>query len=311
MANYFIIGGDGKQYGPVTDDDVRKWIAEGRLNALSQAKGEGDAEFRELAQFPEFAAAFAPSAVPGTIGPIKTSTDFLERDYELDLGGCISRGYQLLKDNFSLLFLTALVYAGIEGLIAGLGVIPKVGPIFTIGNLVIAGPLLGGVYLISLRALRGQPAEVGDIFTGFRQCFIQLFLGHLVPALLIGLSIVPIIIVAVVVIAGAGLAHNLALMLILIPVGLLGLIPAIYLQACWAFTLPLIIDKQMDFGAAMKASFKMVRKHWWQVFGLILLTDLVNLLGALMLLIGLLFTVPITLAALMYAYETIFGAEKN
>jgi uncharacterized membrane protein len=311
MANYFIIGGDGKQYGPVTDEDVHKWIAEGRLNVLSQAKGEGDAEFRPLAQFPEFATAFAPAAVPGTIGPIKSSTDFLERDYELDLGGCISRGYQLLKDNFSLLFLTALVYAGIEGLIAGLGVIPKVGPIFSIGNLVIAGPLLGGVYLISLRALRGQSVEVGDIFTGFRQCFGQLFLGHLVPALLIGLSIVPIIIVAVVVIAGTALAHNLAMLLILIPVGLLGLIPAIFLQTCWVFTLPLIIDKQMDFGAAMKASFKMVRKHWWQVFGLILLTGLVNLLGALMLLIGLLFTVPITLAALMYAYETIFGAEKN
>lgn len=311
MANYFIIGGDGKQYGPVTDEDVRKWIAEGRLNVLSQAKGEGDAEFRPLAQFPEFAAAFAPQSVPGTIGPIKSSTDFLERDYELDLGGCISRGYQLLKDNFSLLFLTALAYAGIEGLIAGLGAIPHVGPIFTIGNLVIAGPLLGGVYLISLRALRGQSAEVGDIFTGFRQCFGQLFLGHLVPALLIGLSVVPIIIVTVVVIAGAGLAHNLTMLLILIPVFLLGLIPAIFLQTCWAFTLPLIIDKQMDFGAAMKASFKMVRKHWWQVFGLILLTGLVNLLGVLMLLIGLLFTVPITLAALMYAYETIFGAEKD
>ena len=55
MANYFIIGGDGKEYGPVTDADVRLWIAEGRLNAQSLAKGEGDAEFRALAQFPEFA----------------------------------------------------------------------------------------------------------------------------------------------------------------------------------------------------------------------------------------------------------------
>jgi hypothetical protein len=68
MANYFIIGGDGKQYGPVTDADVNQWITEGRLNALSQAKGEGDAEFRPLAQFPEFAATLAPqTAAPATI----------------------------------------------------------------------------------------------------------------------------------------------------------------------------------------------------------------------------------------------------
>lgn len=52
---YFIIGGDGKEYGPVTDADIRKWIAEGRLNQQSLAKAESDAEFRPLATFPEFA----------------------------------------------------------------------------------------------------------------------------------------------------------------------------------------------------------------------------------------------------------------
>jgi uncharacterized membrane protein YuzA (DUF378 family) len=70
MANYSIIGGDGKQYGPVTDADVNQWIAEGRLNAQSLAKSEGDAEFRPLAQFPEFAATLAPQAVPDKIAPI-------------------------------------------------------------------------------------------------------------------------------------------------------------------------------------------------------------------------------------------------
>ena len=50
-----IIGGDGKEYGPVSDADVRQWIAEGRLSAESRVKAESDAEFRALAQFPEFA----------------------------------------------------------------------------------------------------------------------------------------------------------------------------------------------------------------------------------------------------------------
>jgi hypothetical protein len=69
MANYLIIGGDGKEYGPVTDADVRQWLAEGRLNAQSQAKAESDAEFRALAQFPEFASAFASEK----IAPILTT----------------------------------------------------------------------------------------------------------------------------------------------------------------------------------------------------------------------------------------------
>ena len=70
MANYLIIGGDGKEYGPVTSADVRQWLAEGRLNAQSLAKAESDADFRALAQFPEFADAFAapaPGRAPGTV----------------------------------------------------------------------------------------------------------------------------------------------------------------------------------------------------------------------------------------------------
>jgi uncharacterized protein DUF4339 len=72
MANYTIIGGDGKQYGPITGDDLRKWISEGRLNAQSLAKADSDAEFRPLATFPEIADIFGigtqiPSAPPQLI----------------------------------------------------------------------------------------------------------------------------------------------------------------------------------------------------------------------------------------------------
>ena len=346
MANYLIIGGDGKEYGPVTETDVRLWIIEGRLNAQSLAKAESDAEFRALAQFPEFAGVWTPPP-PATIAPVEPATDFRERDYELDLGGCISRGYQLLKDNFNLLFLTALAFAGIQVLIVLLGMIPLVGMIFSLGDMVIGGPLLGGVYLVSLRALRRQPAEVGDMFAGFRQGFGQLFLGRLVPGLIAGVCLIPVLVAAVLMLVIPAVTQHIEpdpkKLLILIPFFLIGLIPMIYLQTCWIFTLPLIIDKQMDFWTAMKTSWTMVNKHWWQVFGLTLLIGLVNLVsiiigGVIGLIIGFiagyiststvgiisgfavggltcaiccLFTIPIGFAALMIAYETIFGAEKN
>jgi hypothetical protein len=73
---YIIIGGDQKEYGPITTEDVRKWIAEGRLNAQSLMKAESDAEFRPLSTFPEFADLFGlatqagapPSLSPAGIG---------------------------------------------------------------------------------------------------------------------------------------------------------------------------------------------------------------------------------------------------
>lgn len=75
MANYTIIGGDGKQYGPITAVDLRKWIAEGRLNAQSLAKAESDAEFRPLSTFPELADVFGSPAVPPGIAPMLPTSD--------------------------------------------------------------------------------------------------------------------------------------------------------------------------------------------------------------------------------------------
>ena len=61
---YRVIGADQKEYGPVSADDLRKWIAEGRANAQTRAWTSGMTEWRPLGTFPEFAALFpAPSYV--------------------------------------------------------------------------------------------------------------------------------------------------------------------------------------------------------------------------------------------------------
>ena len=81
MADYIIIGGDQKEYGPISADDVRQWLAEGRLNEQSLMKGAGDAAFRPLEKFPEFADAFKnPAAIP-PIQPINRSRT-IEADEE-------------------------------------------------------------------------------------------------------------------------------------------------------------------------------------------------------------------------------------
>src|SRR6185436_14754609 len=60
---YKIIGADGKEYGPITAEQVRQWVAEGRANAQTKVLPEGATEWRALAEFPELAAA-TPIAPP-------------------------------------------------------------------------------------------------------------------------------------------------------------------------------------------------------------------------------------------------------
>jgi len=38
---YRMIGADGREYGPVTADQLREWIAEGRVDAQTKALVEG------------------------------------------------------------------------------------------------------------------------------------------------------------------------------------------------------------------------------------------------------------------------------
>jgi len=73
---YKIIGGDQKEYGPVSTDQIRQWIAENRVNAQTRLQAAGSADWKPLSEFPEFAealknrvpappAAAAPPPSPG------------------------------------------------------------------------------------------------------------------------------------------------------------------------------------------------------------------------------------------------------
>jgi TM2 domain-containing membrane protein YozV len=76
---YRIVGKDGLQYGPVTAEQLRAWIAENRANAQTLAQAEGSQEWKPLAAFPEFAADLKPPPVssdaPPTITPPRPAAD--------------------------------------------------------------------------------------------------------------------------------------------------------------------------------------------------------------------------------------------
>src|SRR5262245_43261368 len=62
---YKIIGGDGRVYGPISIEQLRQWIAEGRANAQTLAQSDGAVDWKPLGTFSEFASTFsAPNAPP-------------------------------------------------------------------------------------------------------------------------------------------------------------------------------------------------------------------------------------------------------
>jgi hypothetical protein len=83
MATYIIIDHDLKEYGPISADDVREWIAQGHAAAQTRVKIEGTTEWKLLSDFPEFrdllktpappSLAPVPPDVPKTSGLAVTS----------------------------------------------------------------------------------------------------------------------------------------------------------------------------------------------------------------------------------------------
>ena len=65
MANYKLIGSDLVEYGPVSAEQIRQWITEGRVNAETKLQADGAAEWKPLAEVPEFAEA-PPATAPPT-----------------------------------------------------------------------------------------------------------------------------------------------------------------------------------------------------------------------------------------------------
>ena len=272
-----MIGADGNEYGPITADQLRQWIGEGRANGQTRVRPDTGTEWKALADLPEFAAALAAKAAappPPLLGALNADTlaaDTIARDYPVDIGGCIGRSWELIQKNFWLCVgATTLIWL-VNGAVSG---VPFIGGLV---GLALLGPLHGSLSFMFLKLVRGERAELGDAFSGFNIAFVPLMLCGLISSLLTS-------------------------------VGFLAcLLPGIYLLVAWKLALLLVIDKKLDFWPAMEVSRKVITHHWWEFFGLVLVLFLLTIAGLLACLIGVFITMTIATGAMVYAYEDIFG----
>ncbi len=147
---------------------------------------------------------------------------------------------------------------------------------------ILYGPLMCGYYYIVLKKLRNPSysLELNDLGKGF-----DVFLHALVACLLIGVFV------------------NVG--------GAACLVGSVVVAAFLIFAYPLIMDKKMDFWPAIENSFNKTKDNWlgFSLFMLALLG--INLLGALLCLVGILVTGPLTVIATAIAYRDNFETQAQ
>jgi prepilin-type processing-associated H-X9-DG protein len=142
---YKVILPDQKEYGPVTADQLRQWIAEGRVNAQASVMAEGATEWKPLSAFPEFASSLpgataaggVPRPVtPGALRPIPKTSGMAIASLVLGILGLFSCG------------VTALV-----GLILGIISMNKIRQsrgALSGNGIALAGTIVSGIFLLML-----------------------------------------------------------------------------------------------------------------------------------------------------------------
>ena len=70
---YRLLGADHKEYGPPSEDDVRRCIAERRAHRLTLVRTDNDVGWKPLGDYPEFHELLAPAAAPAPTPPASPS----------------------------------------------------------------------------------------------------------------------------------------------------------------------------------------------------------------------------------------------
>jgi hypothetical protein len=328
---FFILGTDGKEYGPVSVAKVQEWMIAGRANLQTQVRRYNETAWLTLGELPEFqsagtpapvapqmlpvdsitAAPFAPaSATPVVAGrppgtPREIAATMIARSAGLDVFSCIARSFDLWKNNLLPLVGVTLLVMAIQLIIGFIPVVSLVNTFF------LAGVFTGGLHYYYLGRIRGQPRDVGDVFAGFSQALGRLGLTTLMLTALMMAIMAPFFGPLFIALYKFALANQGAttipvlppMSLAMVALTCAGVIPLTYFAVAWAFSYTLVIDQGLGPWTALEVSRRVITKRWFSMLGLMICAAILTLLGLLVLIIGVIFALPLSLGALLYAYE--------
>lgn len=296
-AHYFVIGTDGRQYGPLTDPEIRLWLADGRVSRYSRARRESESQWMALRDMAEFEEATRPPHLGG--GEAQPEPPASEHASEpppprLDMPdgdptAPFRRGLALVASDYWMLGLPAVA---VVLLILSFSMLGAAGVAL---NLLVTDVLLSGLFVLYLGAIRGRRPAAQEVVDRLAALAVRIILAGIVQTLIS---------------APFSLALRQALLsksTVAAAVAAALAVPTLYLLVAYAFLLPLIVDRNLGIRAALSASRQAVHPHWLRMFALLLAIILLIVLSMLLAVVPLLITVPVSVAAFCYAYEDLFG----
>jgi len=214
------------------------------------------------------------------------------RDYDFDIIEMVKTGWERINGvktqfiaGFAIYIAAAIVVQLILGLVFPQGTTESPNllnqQIVGILSYPVLMPIMAGIMMMAIQQYRGETIDFKSVFNYF----------HITGKL--------------------ALAGVIIYVFTIIGFFLL-ILPGIYVSVAYAFTVPLIVDKNMDVWEAMELSRKTVTKHWFKVAGLMGLLSIIIFISAIPIGIGLVWTIPLMFVTLYgLAYPVMFEGEAS
>lgn len=281
MQDYYIIEGD-ERTGPVDMVMLIRKIRNGQVTPDTLLAEDEKAEPKKAATFDSFKEYFEE---------VREAAN----QEETEEGPKLFSLWRLLKGGASLLvnYHSTPLLTGVLMLIAFI-LFFLFSRIFIIGFVIAWAAtyiLYAGFQVYLLRLTRGQPVDFQFVLSQVRP--------HLLSLAIAGALIFLPISIGLAIFSQSQSPIAAFLMLVFV-------VPGLAVITLYYFTAMLITDKNMDFWSAMEASRKTVMTAGSHNLGVIFGLIAINFVGAVMFLIGLLFTLPVTSAAGAEIYDEYF-----
>lgn len=190
--------------------------------------------------------------------------------YELAPVECIKQAFHLFNKAPGIIILCTILLVIVQILCTRL---PGVG---TIVSMLISPLLMAGMYGVLSKVDQTGAASLNDAIDAIKSSKLdQLMLVGIVAGILTGLGFVFLF------------------------------FPGLYLAIAYSFATLYVFFQRMPFWDAMEKSRRVITEKWFSFFGLAILVGLLNVAGAIFLGLGLIVTVPVSLATFYVAFRRV------
>jgi hypothetical protein len=198
-----------------------------------------------------------------------------QNSFRVDTGGWIRKAWELFQQEPGYFIGLLLISQGINIVITLAS--SQMGEFISAMAQVAVGfallPMQMGYAIVARKMLRGESYQFGDLFGGYKMA-AELIVVYVLYGLLVVLGMVLLV------------------------------LPGIYLAIALAWGPYLLLFYGKGAGEALKASRKVIGANWWSMFGFFLVAGLLlNLAGALVCLVGLLVSIPVSSIAFYVAFH--------